>query len=256
MNRQDSSHDNAKRSGIQLQNVSFFYGKTEIFKSLSLSIPEGEIWAVVGRSGAGKTTLVHLVAGLFTPMNGEITISGRMSGPGSIRGVVFQEDSLLGWLSIEENMLFPFNKLSDPSRSRAAREMLEAVGLAGKENDSPQTFSSGMRKRVEFARALLADGDYILADEPFGTVDAVTRRDLWRLWLDLHRLEPRTGILCTHDPEEAVRLCDAVVTLSLRQPSTVSQNIKIPESVRQLDVNSESKELWTIKRKVIQSLHE
>ncbi len=243
-----------KRIGIELENVSFSYGDTKIFESLSFSVPEDEIWAVVARSGAGKTTLLHLISGLFIPKYGIITVNGRKPGPGSIRGVVFQDESLLGWLNIEENVLFHSASHEDIVNRDLARKMLDAVGLADRYTEYPHEFSAGMRKRAEFARALLADDEYILADEPFGTVDALTRRELWRLWLNLRQDEPRTGVLCTHDPEEAIRLCDEVVTFSLQQPTTLSHNIHVPESVKNLDAYSENSDLRDLKQMVIESL--
>lgn len=243
--------------GLCLEDVSFSYGTQAVLQSVTLCVPKGEIWALVGRSGTGKTTLLNTVAGLFTPSSGKITVAGRpLGGAGRIRGVVFQEDSLLGWLSAMDNMLFPLDH-NPPAALRAkAESLLSAVGLEGARRTMPQELSTGMRKRLEFARALLADQEYMLADEPFGTVDALTRRDLWELWIDLRKAEPRTGLLSTHDPEEAVRLCDVVAVLRSAAPSSIGRLFTVPDAVHQLSVTEHSEELSKIKEDILNALAE
>jgi len=241
---------------IVLRDLQFAYGSRRVLKSINLHVPKGEIWALVGRSGAGKTTLLHIIAGLYRATSGEVAINGRGSGPGCIRGVVFQDECLLGWLTVEQNILFPDYRRPSFERQGKAKQLLRAVGLSDRTDSYPSELSAGMRKRLEFARALMADTEYILADEPFGTIDAVTRRELWRLWRKLRQDEPRTGILCTHDPEEAVRLCDVVVALCGGEPSICNEPIRIPKGVGALGIDSENKELWALKQQVIESLSE
>jgi ABC-type nitrate/sulfonate/bicarbonate transport system ATPase subunit len=244
-------------SGIFLENVGFAYGDSKVLEGITFYVPKGQVWALVGRSGSGKTTLIHIIAGLFRPLTGEVGISGREGmGPGRIRGVVFQEDSLLGWLSVEENVMFPRHRRPTPELRRTAQDMLTAVGLGDSLSRHPFELSAGMQKRLEFARALVGDDEYILADEPFGTVDALTRRDLWRLWFDLRSQRPRTGILATHDPEEAVRLCDAVIVLQRGAPGHVAKVFQIPGGVHQLDVSREGMGLLELKEEIIESLAE
>lgn len=241
--------------GITARGISFAYNSRIILEDIDLCIPNGEIWALVGRSGIGKTTLLQVLAGLFEPSAGEIIVSGREGmSAGRIRGVVFQEDSLLGWLSAIDNLLFPHHRLATEIQRDDATRVLESVGLAGRASDFPSQFSTGMRKRLEFARALLADNRYILADEPFGTVDALTRRDLWALWIALRRDSPRTGVLSTHDAEEAVRLCDTIAVLRTSTPTTVGHLFRVPSSVKALDATCHSRELWELRDTILHAL--
>jgi NitT/TauT family transport system ATP-binding protein len=246
-----------KPEGLCIEGVDFSYGAQQVLDSITLLVPKNEIWALVGRSGTGKTTLLNVVAGLFRPTKGQISIAGRpVQCAGRIRGIVFQEDSLLGWLSAMDNMLFPLDRDPSPSLRTRADTLLSAVGLAGAARTMPQDLSTGMRKRLEFARALLADQEYVLADEPFGTVDALTRRDLWQLWIDLRKVEPRTGLLSTHDAEEAVRLCDVVAVLRSSAPSSIGRLITVPGAVHRLKVTEHNEELSGIKEQILDALAE
>jgi ABC-type nitrate/sulfonate/bicarbonate transport system ATPase subunit len=243
--------------GISVEEVAFAYGDANILEKVNLTVPRGEVWALVGRSGSGKTTLLQIIAGLFRPLAGRVTVAGREGlTAGRIRGVVFQEESLLAWLSVEENMLFPCHRGASEEARAVVAGLLGAVGLEQYRSRAPSELSAGMRKRLEFARALLADSEYMLADEPFGTVDALTRRDLWTLWMQLRERSPRTGILATHDPEEAVRLCDAVVTLKSGRPGCVANLIRVPAAVRALATSADSAELSRLKERILASLAE
>lgn len=240
---------------ILIENITFSYDDTKVLNSINLNIPDGEIWALLGRSGVGKTTLLQIISGLFKPQDGDVTINGEVITPGVIKGIVFQDDSLLGWLTVKRNLIFPKSKITQENDNRI-NSILKEVGLTNCNEKYPHELSAGMKKRLEFARALMVDKKYILVDEPFGTVDAVTRRKLWQLWLQLRRDEPRTGILCTHDPEEAIRLCDVVVTLIDNPIGSIGDIIEIPESVKSLNTNEENEDLWIIKKKIIKSLED
>lgn len=240
---------------ILVHDVVFAYFREPTISDISLRVPRREIWALIGKSGVGKTTLLQVIAGLFRPNSGTVSVSGRNNdSPGRIRGVVFQEECLLGWLNVEDNLLFPHHKHADSAMRLKARRLLEEVGLAGLERAFPLSLSVGMRKRVEFARALLADPEYLLADEPFGTVDALTRHDLWDLWHSLRRTEPRTGLFSTHDAEEAIRLCDAIVPLVPGPPAKIGQIIRVPKRFSDLPVDQNDPELLTMKETVINSI--
>ena len=240
---------------IEIENVSFSYGCRSVLEGCNLAIPNGEIWALIGRSGTGKTTLLQIIAGLFRPQSGAVRIKGKVnSALGMIKGVVFQEDCLLGWLTVVENLLFPNHRKPDGKALQKAQDLIIAVGLDKWENSLPKILSFGMRKRVEFARALLSDPEYLLADEPFGTVDALTRHDLWRMWQSLRSKEPRTGILCTHDAEEALRLCDVVVPLLPGPPAVLGEIIRVPKRLKTLEPDSIDKELLDMKKIIIKSL--
>jgi ABC-type nitrate/sulfonate/bicarbonate transport system ATPase subunit len=241
--------------GIEVSDLCFGFGTENLLEGISLRVPVGEIWALIGRSGVGKTTLLQIIAGLFTPRSGMVRVADRsVGGPGRIRGVVFQEDSLLGWLTVEDNVLFPGHRDGIDGRAARASGILSQVGLAEWRNAFPNKLSTGMRKRVEFARALTADDRYLLADEAFSTLDALTRRELWHMWLKLRETEPRTGILSTHDPEEAIRLCDVVVPLIPTRPATLGTPIRVPSHLAQLKPQDASDELNVLRESLVSAI--
>jgi ABC-type nitrate/sulfonate/bicarbonate transport system ATPase subunit len=165
-------------NGISVQDVAFSYDGKPVFESVSFEIPRGKMWALIGRSGVGKTTLLQIIAGLFHSPEGSVEVAGREREiAGRIKGVVFQEDSLLGWLTVQQNVLFPQHEHPQDEARARAKKILAEVGLADCEDALPATLSVGMRKRVEFARAILVDDQYLLADEPFGPLDALRRLD-------------------------------------------------------------------------------
>jgi nitrate/nitrite transport system ATP-binding protein len=208
---------------LELSNVKKGYGsgeaRTDVLGGLDLSIEEGEFVAIVGYSGAGKTTLISLVAGLIAPDAGSVSVLGKpVTGPGRDRGVVFQNYSLLPWLTAFENVLlaveqvFP-NATADERRARVDR-YLELVGLAKAKGKLPRELSGGMRQRVSVARALAMDPAILLLDEPLGALDALTRATLQteieRIW----RADKKTVLLITNDVDEGILLADKIIPLS------------------------------------------
>ena len=186
--------------------------------SLDLSISKGEFVTVIGPSGCGKTTLLRIVAGLIGYDSGEVRINGEVvNGPGQDRAVVFQSFGLFPWKTVLANTMLPLTVRSDVSKEEAeesARLNLKKVGLSGFEDAHPHQLSGGMQQRVGLARALTADPDILLMDEPFGSIDAQTRlvmqEELLRIWS-----ETRKTVMCvTHDLDEAVMLADRVAVLS------------------------------------------
>lgn len=241
--------------GITVSGVQFSFGSREVLSRIDLKVPQGQMWGLVGRSGTGKSTLLNIMAGLYTPNAGEIFVAGREREQHSrIRGVVFQEDSLIGWLSVRENLLFPKHLHPVGDAIPKSEALLRELGLSDRASALPGQLSAGMRKRVEFARALLSDTDYLLMDEPFGSVDALTRRELWSMWHELRKSAPRTGIMSTHDPEEALRMCDAVVVLSPNSPSTITKILPVSPSIRELQIDQYSDELADSRAKIIEWL--
>jgi ABC-type nitrate/sulfonate/bicarbonate transport system ATPase subunit len=184
-----------------------------VLSGIDLTVPAGERLAVVGPSGCGKSTLLRLVAGLEEPARGRIT------GAGLDRCALMpQRDLLLPWRSALDNAALALEARGVPraqARDRA-RPLFAQFGLDGFAGARPSTLSGGMRQRVAFLRTLLADKPVLLLDEPFASLDAITREEL-REWLaDALAAEPRTVVLVTHDVEEALRLAARVVVLSAR----------------------------------------
>jgi NitT/TauT family transport system ATP-binding protein len=188
-------------------------------KDIDLDIRAGEFISIVGPSGCGKTTLLKILAGILPRSSGEVVMNGRsLSGPSRELGVVFQAPVLLPWRTVLQNVMVP---VEVQHRSRAefrerARALISMVGLAGFEHKYPSELSGGMQQRVGICRALVHDPSFLLMDEPFGALDAMTREqmneELQRLW----RESRKTILLVTHSIPEAVYLADRVVVMTPR----------------------------------------
>ena len=219
---------------IALQAVSVRYAgpggrdAVQVLERLDLSVARQEFVTVLGPSGCGKTTLLRLIAGLARPDSGEILVNGqRVQGPGPDRGMVFQDFALLPWATVTENIAFGLELAGMDRRERLAiaERWTAAVGLTGFASYYPHQLSGGMQQRVGLARALAVDPEILLLDEPFGSVDALTRRLLQEDLLRLHGDSPKTVLLVTHSVDEAVRLGDRVVLLSPR-PAEILENLR------------------------------
>ena len=197
---------------------------------VNLSIPEGQFVALVGASGCGKTTLLNMVAGLVEPTKGEILVGGRVPTlPNLDIGYMFARDALLPWRTARRNVELPLETRGwDRTRRRErAREMLELVGLKGRETQYRLQLSQGMRQRVGLARTLAADPSLLLMDEPFAALDARTKLTLQaeflRIWENQEAGRRKTVIFVTHDLQEAVLLADRVIVM-LPNPGHVAQD--------------------------------
>jgi NitT/TauT family transport system ATP-binding protein len=203
-------------------------GQVVALRSIDLSVTRGEFVSIVGPSGCGKSTLLQIIAGLLPATTGQVLLEGRavIAPP---EGVVylFQQysRSLMPWLTVEKNVSFGFKHASGASQREVGERcvhFLDMVGLADFRGRYPWELSGGMQQRVAIARALAAEPRVLLLDEPFSSVDALTRLDLHGLMLDLWSKTGITILLVTHDVEEAVYLSDRIALLT-RRPAEVAQ---------------------------------
>ncbi|GJI60533.1 aliphatic sulfonates import ATP-binding protein SsuB [Bacillus altitudinis] len=188
----------------------------QVLEDVRLTIVPGEFVTVIGPSGCGKSTLLKMIGGLDTDYDGQIVIGERrVVEPGMKQGFIFQEHRLFPWLTVEENIAANFN-LKQVAVRRKVDELIEIVRLKGFEHAYPHELSGGMSQRVAIARALLRDPEILLLDEPFGALDAFTRKHLQDVLLDIWQEKRTTMVLVTHDIDESIYLANEIVLLQAR----------------------------------------
>ncbi|MCK7222244.1 taurine ABC transporter ATP-binding subunit [Enterobacter kobei] len=202
---------------LSITNLYADYGGKPALEEINLTLASGELLVVLGPSGCGKTTLLNLIAGFVPYQRGTIQLEGKkVEGPGAERGVVFQNEGLLPWRNVQENVAFGLQlaEVNREQRLETARQMLKKVGLEGAEKRFIWQLSGGQRQRVGIARALAANPQLLLLDEPFGALDAFTREQMQTLLLRLWHETGKQVLLITHDIEEAVFMATELVLLS------------------------------------------
>ena len=218
---------------IQISNVSKVFQTAErdvvALKDIDLEIPQGQFVCLLGPSGCGKSTLLNALAGFAPPSSGRIVVDGKpVEAPGPERGMVFQEYALFPWMTVADNVAFGLQIKGLPKAEIAATvaRLLKMLSLGDFGNRFPKDLSGGMRQRVAIARVLALDSPIMLMDEPFGALDALTRRnlqdELLRIWSELKK----TIIFVTHSIEEAIYLADRIVVMTYR-PGTVKRDLAV-----------------------------
>ncbi len=198
-------------------------GGLQALERVSFEVCPREFVAVLGPSGSGKSTLLRIVAGLLPPTSGEVNFR-HLQQPKI--GMVFQQANLMPWRTVLENIMLPLELDGDADAMSRARELIELVGLGGFESNWPRELSGGMAQRVAIARALIHDPDLLLLDEPFGSLDALTRE---RMWTELSRIwqaRQKTVIMVTHSISESLFLADRVLVLTAR-PGRLKLDLKV-----------------------------
>jgi NitT/TauT family transport system ATP-binding protein len=223
-------------SYIEVVNVSKWYGDAQsgpvILDSISLDIQQGEFVSLVGPSGCGKSTLLQIIAGLKPPSAGAVRLSDRtITAPPFEMIYVFQQytRSIFPWKTVSENVAFGLERRRQVQKQEIARRcaaLVSAVGLTGFESYYPWQLSGGMQQRVALARALACEPNVLLMDEPFGSVDALTRTELQDLILELWQQLRLTILFVTHDIDEAIYLSDRVEVMS-RAPAHLIENVVV-----------------------------
>jgi NitT/TauT family transport system ATP-binding protein len=200
-------------------------GGLEALDEITFSVCPQEFVCVIGPSGSGKSTLLRVLAGLLHPTQGKVVFSG---GGLPRLGMVFQQANLMPWRTVLENITLPLELIGIETHEarRQAAEWIELVGLQGFEQAWPRTLSGGMAQRVAMARALIQDPDLLLLDEPFGSLDALTRERMGNELLELWEHRRKTVIMVTHSISEALLLADRVLVFSAR-PGRVSLDMNV-----------------------------
>ena len=200
-------------------------GGLRALEDVSFDVHPREFICVLGPSGSGKTTLLRILAGLISPTAGSFTF-GRGEQPNT--GMVFQQANLMPWRTVTENIKLPLEvqKMDEASANLKAQEMIELVGLQGFEDSLPRDLSGGMAQRVAIARALIHDPDLLLLDEPFGSLDAITRERMWNELSHIWQMRQKTVIMVTHSINESLFLADRVLVLTQR-PGKVKLDLKV-----------------------------
>jgi nitrate/nitrite transport system ATP-binding protein len=249
---------------LELQNVTKGYcangGRTEVLRDVNLQIEKGEFVAVVGYSGAGKTTLISLIAGLIRPDAGSLTLNDlEITEPGPDRGIVFQNYSLLPWFSVYENIWLAVDQVfpnwSVSKKQQHVEKYIAMVNLTPAREKRPGELSGGMRQRVSVARALAMDPQILLLDEPLSALDALTRAtlqdEIGRIWQE----DRKTVVLITNDVDEGILLADRIIPLSAGPNATLGPaiTVDIPRPRDRKAVNHDSR-YRQIRREVIDFL--
>jgi nitrate/nitrite transport system ATP-binding protein len=221
---------------LELKNVSKGFGangtRAEVLRDINLTVEKGEFVAIVGYSGAGKTTLISLIAGLLKPDSGSMMLNDlEITAPGPDRGIVFQNYSLLPWLTVFENIFLAvdqcFRNWTTAKKIEHTEKYIAMVNLTPAREKRPGELSGGMRQRVSVARALAMDPQILLLDEPLSALDALTRATLQdeisRIWQE----NRKTVVLITNDPDEGIYLADRIIPLTAGPNATLGPSFKV-----------------------------
>ncbi|MGE5534155.1 MAG: ABC transporter ATP-binding protein [Acidobacteriota bacterium] len=250
------------RPKIEVRRLSKSYvtdrGAVLALRDTDLTIAEGEFVSIVGPSGCGKSTLLYIVGG-FLPADGDVLVDGQVvAGPGTDRGVVFQEYALFPWLTVRDNIAYGLEQqgMVAVERTPIVERLIALIGLKGFENRYPRELSGGMKQRVAIARTLACDPAILLLDEPLGALDAQTREimqdELLRIWLNTRK----TVLMVTHDVTEAVYLSNRICVMSARPGQIVEEfTVELDRSKSREDIflseafNKVRNEVWLCVRR-------
>jgi NitT/TauT family transport system ATP-binding protein len=198
-------------------------GGLQALEHVSFEVCPREFVAVLGPSGSGKSTLLRILAGILQPTSGEVNF-GNHQQPRI--GMVFQQANLMPWRTVLENIMLPLELENNTEAASRAHELIELVGLQGFESNWPRELSGGMAQRVAIARALIHDPDLLLLDEPFGSLDALTREHMWTELSHIWQARQKTVLMVTHSISESLFLADRVLVLTAR-PGRIKLDLKV-----------------------------
>jgi nitrate/nitrite transport system ATP-binding protein len=221
----------------------------EVLRDINLTIERGEFVSIIGHSGCGKSTLLNLIAGLTQVTSGGVLLENReVNAPGPDRAVVFQNHSLLPWLTVYDNVKIAVDKVFGSVKSKAERhdwtmQNLALVQMTHAVDKRPSEISGGMKQRVGIARGLAMEPKVLLMDEPFGALDALTRAHLQDQVMQIHARLGNTAIMITHDVDEAVLLSDRIVMMTNGPSATIGEilTVDLPRPRARLELVSDPK---------------
>jgi ABC-type nitrate/sulfonate/bicarbonate transport system ATPase subunit len=217
----------AASAAVSIRYLGHSYGDLTTIDRLDLELPAHGVLGLVGPSGCGKSTLLELIAGLQEPSRGEVEVGGALAATGRLAHCAFmpQRDLLLPWLSAIDNAALALRNrgVRRGEARNQAKQLFERFGLAGFEGARPNELSGGMRQRIAFLRTLIAGKPVLALDEPFASLDAITRGEMQQWLAGALDADPRTVVLVTHDIEEALYVCDSVIVLSPRPARTITR---------------------------------
>ncbi|GIZ09793.1 bacitracin ABC transporter ATP-binding protein [Flavobacterium sp. UMI-01] len=224
-------------SYLEIKNLEISFptpkGKYTAVRDINLSIQKGEIISIIGHSGCGKSTILNAIAGMLTPSEGSVVLDSKsIKGPGPDRGIVFQNYSLLPWLTVYQNIFQVVDSVMQATTAEKhaiVEKNLKMVNLFEHKDKLPGQLSGGMKQRVAIARAFAINPGVLLMDEPFGALDALTKGSMQLEVLKLWNLDNRekTIIMITHDIEEALFLSDRIVVLNNGPASTIREIVEV-----------------------------
>lgn len=225
---------NSEGISIEIAGVSKVFSsgrkqKVPALEDVNLTVPQGEFVSLIGPSGCGKSTLLRLLCGLEEPTSGSVEVGGEAPKILTERhhlGVAFQDHALLPWATVEQNLALPFRLARRPVDRKRIKDLVTLTGLEGFESSRPKVLSGGMRQRVSLARSLVLSPQVLLLDEPFGALDAITRRRLNFELADIWSATAVTTVLVTHSVDEAVLLSSRVAVMSAR-PGRIHQVVDV-----------------------------
>ncbi len=204
-------------------------GGLKALDDVSFQVDRGEFVCVVGPSGCGKSTLLRVLSGLLSPTSGQVYLRGKpLDGPCGDIGIVFQKANLMPWRTVAQNITLPLEiqGLNGVQARQQAADLIRLVGLEGFERNYPHELSGGMAQRVAIARVLIYDPEILLLDEPFGSLDALTRERMNVELLYIWQARRKTVVMVTHNIQEAVFLADRVIVLTPR-PGQITANLPV-----------------------------
>lgn len=251
---QNENIESAASLEVKSADVGFgpYDNRTEVLSDINLKVEQNEFVAIIGFSGSGKSTLMNLLAGLQPPDKGEVLMNGEVvTRPGPERGILFQNYSLLPWLSVFGNVEMAvkqvFPKMSKNERKEHIQHYINMVSLSGSEWKKPRELSGGMRQRLSLARTLSMQPEVLLLDEPLSALDALTRANLQDEIIRIWEEDKRTVVMITNDVDEAVLMADRIVALTPGPKATLGESFPVtiprPRDRSTLNFNPEFKTL-------------